>query len=185
MDASNPAHQALPKTPTSAPNQSFDWSNEQQMALAFERFVRMNPHLLHQQSKLKDEAEAKSLLKAYYDAKRAAEPKKPNVDSLLSATGSDFIQAVCAGLEMKVLFDSGANVCVISRDFVRRATASGSTLHLKPLQAPVTALAFSGTPVVIRDGVKFDLSIPTNAGPIVMTNLRCWVQELKLAAIPL
>ncbi|KAH9182003.1 hypothetical protein AeNC1_016020, partial [Aphanomyces euteiches] len=39
--------------------------------------------------KLKDEAEAKSLLKAYYDAKRAAEPKKPNVDSLLSATGSD------------------------------------------------------------------------------------------------
>ncbi|CAK4922164.1 unnamed protein product, partial [Aphanomyces euteiches] len=52
MDASNPAHQALPKTPTSAPNQSFDWSNEQQMALAFERFVQMNPHLLHQQSKV-------------------------------------------------------------------------------------------------------------------------------------
>ncbi|CAK5027674.1 unnamed protein product, partial [Aphanomyces euteiches] len=127
--------------------------------------------------KLKDEAEAKSLLKAYYDAKRAAEPKKPNVDSLLSATGSDFFKAVCAGLEMKVLFDSGADVCVISRDFVRRATASGSTLHLKPLQAPVTALAFNGTPVVIRDGVKIDLSNPTNAGPIVMTNLRCWVQD--------
>ncbi|KAF0726062.1 hypothetical protein Ae201684_015612 [Aphanomyces euteiches] len=127
--------------------------------------------------KLKDEAEAKSLLKAYYDAKRAAEPKKPNVDSLLSATGSDFIQVVCAGLEMKVFFDSGADVCVISRDFVRRATASGSTLHVKPLQALVTALAFNGTPVVIRDGVKIDLSIPTNAGPIVMTNLRCWVQD--------
>ncbi|CAK4794640.1 unnamed protein product, partial [Aphanomyces euteiches] len=46
-----------------------------------------------------------------------------------------------------------------------------------PLQAPVTALAFNGTPVVIRDGVKIDLSIPTNAGPIVMTNLRCWVQD--------
>ncbi|KAG9414811.1 hypothetical protein AC1031_008226 [Aphanomyces cochlioides] len=83
--------------------------------------------------KVKDEAEAEALLKVFYDAKRASESKKPNIDSLMSVSGSDFIRAICGGLDMKVLFDSGSDACVISRDFVRRASATGSNLSLKAL----------------------------------------------------
>ncbi|CAK4738283.1 unnamed protein product [Aphanomyces euteiches] len=142
---------------------------------------KSSEHNIWKCPQLSNDDEAKTLLKAYYDQKRAeAAGKTPTISSLTSSSVEETIYGVCCGLDLKILFDSGSDVCVISQQFVDRAQLAGCPLRRRSLPSSTTALAFNGSPVKFQSAVTLDVSVPTESGPIVLRHLNCWIQNTPL-----
>ncbi|CAK4783357.1 unnamed protein product [Aphanomyces euteiches] len=142
---------------------------------------KSSEHNIWKCPQLSNDDEAKTLLKAYYDQKRAeAAGKTPTISSLTSSSVEETIYGVCCGLDLKILFDFGSDVCVISQQFVDRARLAGCPLRRRSLPSSTTALAFNGSPVKFQSAVTLDMSVPTESGPIVLRHLNCWIQNTPL-----
>ncbi|CAK4642685.1 unnamed protein product, partial [Aphanomyces euteiches] len=163
-----------------------------------------NDHNVWKCPDLKSKDEAKALLRDWYQARKAqqvdgdAKPKsiqlgkgqKPSSGTIAAATstrphdldyistaGNDFVLGICAGLDIRVLFDSGSDACVITRNFIDRANTDGESLKLIALSSPARVFAFNGAMSVV-----VSLNVPTKNGPIFLKNIKCWVQDGDLPA---
>jgi len=100
----------------------------------------------------------------------------------LSAPQEDavFLDADCGKVSLKLLTDFGASESVISSKCVKKLQENNGSLKIRVLNQPVTAVGFSGDYVTIKKEAVLTLQIPTKAGALLLTNVRCWVLPMNL-----
>ena len=78
-------------------------------------------------------------------------------------------------------FDSGVDQSVIPPSTLRMLQDAGREVMVSDLPAPVVVRGFVGPSHTVTQEVKFDLKFDTDAGPLMLTNVKCW---LSLGDLP-
>ncbi|RHX96792.1 hypothetical protein DYB25_007099 [Aphanomyces astaci] len=93
-------------------------------------------------------------------------------------------RVVCTASQAVALdasFDSGADQSVIPPNTLRMLQDAGRDVTVMDLSAPVAVRCFVGPSHTVTQEVKLDLKFDTDAGPLMLTNVKCW---LSLGNLP-
>ncbi|ETV72204.1 hypothetical protein H257_12679 [Aphanomyces astaci] len=93
-------------------------------------------------------------------------------------------RVVCTASQAVALdasFDSGADQSVIPPNTLRMLQDAGRDVTVMDLSAPVAVRGFVGPSHTVTQEVKLDLKFDTDAGPLMLSNVKCW---LSLGNLP-
>ncbi|RQM27062.1 hypothetical protein B5M09_012245, partial [Aphanomyces astaci] len=105
---------------------------------------------------------------------------QPNEDSAVMCAA----RVVCTASQAVALdasFDSGADQSVMPPSTLRMLQDAGRDVVVTDLPAPVVVRGFVGPSHTVTQEVKLDLKFDTDAGPLMLTNVKCW---LSLGNLP-
>ncbi|RHY52352.1 hypothetical protein DYB30_010203, partial [Aphanomyces astaci] len=105
---------------------------------------------------------------------------QPNEDSAVMCAA----RVVCTASQAVALdasFDSGADQSVMPPSTLRMLQDAGRDVVVTDLPAPVVVRGFVGPSHTVTQEVKLDLMFDTDAGPLMLTNVKCW---LSLGNLP-
>ncbi|ETV97426.1 hypothetical protein H310_09756 [Aphanomyces invadans] len=112
---------------------------------------------------------------------RVAAPVQPTLEAAISCAA----RVVCTAsqtIPLDASFDSGADQSVIPPATIKMLQAAGRDVVVTDLPAPVVVRGFVGPSHTVTQEVKIDLKFETDAGPLMLTNVKCWLSVGSLPA---
>ena len=85
-------------------------------------------------------------------------------------------------VSMNASFDSGADQSVVPPQTLARLQKSGRLVSVMDLAEPIQVRDFAGAAHSVTQEAVMDLRFETEVGPLVLTNVKCWVSSGNLPA---